>query len=114
VQHVQGGRLRGLGVTSAKRAHQVPNVPTMQESGVMNYEVTSWYGLCAPSGTPAPVTDKIYSDYSGVLRTPDIQQRLDDLGVSAAPMTSTEFEQFIRAEITRWAKVIKDAGIPQQ
>jgi tripartite-type tricarboxylate transporter receptor subunit TctC len=114
VQHVQGGRLRGLGVTSGKRAQQLPNVPTMQESGVMNYEVTSWYGLCAPAGTPTPVTDKLYSDYTSVLRTPEIQQRLDDLGVTTAPMTATEFEQFIRAEITRWAKVIKEAGIPQQ
>jgi tripartite-type tricarboxylate transporter receptor subunit TctC len=60
------------------------------------------------------VTDKIYSDYTGVLRMPEIQQRLDDLGVRAAPMTTAKFEQFIRAETTRWTKVIKKASIPQQ
>jgi tripartite-type tricarboxylate transporter receptor subunit TctC len=68
----------------------------------------------APDTVARIVTDKLYSDYTSVLRMPEIQQRLDDLGVSAAPMTTTDFEQFIRAETTRWAKVIKDAAIPQQ
>jgi tripartite-type tricarboxylate transporter receptor subunit TctC len=108
VAHVQSGRLRGLAVTSAKRATQVPQVPTVQESGIARFEVNSWYG------TPAAITEKLYTDFSALLRTPDIQQRLDELGVTTSPMTSAEFEQFIRAEIARWAKVIKDAGIPQQ
>ena len=114
VTYVQSGRLRGLAVTSAQRATQVPQVPTMQESGVSRFEVTSWYGLCAPAGTPVAITDKLYTDFSAVLRAPDIQQRLDDLGVTTSPMLPADFEQFIRAEIARWGKVIKDAGIPQQ
>ena len=114
VTYVQSGRLRGLAVTSAQRATQVPQVPTMQESGVSRFEVTSWYGLCAPAGTPTAITDKLYTDFSAVLRAPDIQQRLDDLGVTTSPMLPADFEQFIRAEIARWGKVIKDAGIPQQ
>ena len=56
----------------------------------------------------------LYTDYTTMLRTPDVQQRLDELGVTTSPMTSSEFEQFIRSEITRWAQVIKEAGIPQQ
>ena len=111
---VQAGRLRALAVTSAKRAAQLPAVPTMQESGVSRYEVNSWYGVCAPAGTPAPVLDKLYKDFTTVLRAPEVQQRLDELAINTAPKTPEEFDQFIRAEIERWAKVIKDAGIPLQ
>ncbi len=111
---VQSGRLKGLAVTSAKRAALLPAVPTMRESGVLDYEVHSWYGLCAPAGTPAPVLDKLYQDFTAVLRMPDVQQRLTELAVDTAPKNPEEFSQFIRAEITRWAKVVKDAGIQPQ
>jgi tripartite-type tricarboxylate transporter receptor subunit TctC len=111
---VQAGRLRALAVTGAKRAALLPAVPTMQESGVLRYEVNSWYGVCAPANTPAPVLDKLYKDFTTVLRLPDVQQRLDELAIDTAPKTPEEFDQFIRAEIVRWAKVIKDAGIPPQ
>jgi tripartite-type tricarboxylate transporter receptor subunit TctC len=114
VAPVQTGRLRALAVTSAKRVTHLPAVPTMQESGVLHYEVNSWYGVCAPAHTPAPVLDKLYKDFTTVLRSPDVQQRLDELAINTAPKTSEEFDQFIRAEIVRWAKVIKDAGIPLQ
>lgn len=112
---VQSRRLKGLAVTSAKRAGLLPDVPTMQESGVLQYEVNSWYGACAPAGTPAPVLDKLYQDFTAVLRMPDVQQRLAELAIDTAPKNPEEFAQFIRSEITRWAKVIKEAGIqPQQ
>jgi tripartite-type tricarboxylate transporter receptor subunit TctC len=111
---VQTGRLRALAVTGAKRAALLPAVPTMQESGVSRYEVNSWYGLCAPANTPAPVVDKLYTDFTAVLRLPDIQQRLDELAIDTTPQTREAFDQFIRSEIARWSKVIKDAGIPQQ
>ena len=111
---VQSGRLRGLAVTAAKRAALLPAVPTMRESGVLDYEVNSWYGVCAPAATPAPVLDKLYQDFTAVLRLPDVQQRLAELAIDTAPKNPEEFSQFIRDEITRWAKVIKDAGIPLQ
>lgn len=111
---VQSGRLKGLAVTSAKRSALLPAVPTMRESGVLDYEVNSWYGVCAPSGTPPPVLDKLYQDFSAVLRMPDVQQRLQELAIDTAPKNPEEFGQFIRAEMTRWAKVIKDAGIQPQ
>ena len=114
VSPVQSGRLRALAVTSAKRTPQLPQVPTMHEAGVLNYEVNSWYGLCAPPQTPAPVLEKLYHDYSAVLRLPDVQQRLEEMAVTTAPMTPDMFDQFIRAELARWGKVIKEAGIPQQ
>jgi tripartite-type tricarboxylate transporter receptor subunit TctC len=114
VSPVQTGRLRALAVTSATRAALLPAVPTIQESGVSHYEVNSWYGLCAPANTPAPIVDKLYNDYTTVLRMPDVQQRLAEMAIDTTPKNREEFDQFIRSEIARWAKVIKDAGIPQQ
>ena len=114
VQPVAAGRLRAIAVTSAQRASQMPNVPTVQESGFPGYEVQSWYGVCVPSGTPAPVLDKLHADITRVLRIPEIQQRLNELGIDVVASSRDEFDQYIRAEIARWAKVIKEAGIAQQ
>lgn len=114
VQPVQSGRLRALAVTSAQRTPQMPNVPTVQESGFPGYEVQSWYGLCAPSGTPVPVLDKLHADITAVLRIPEMVQRFTELGIDIAASSREEFDQYIRADIARWAKVIKEAGIAQQ
>ena len=114
IGHVQSGRLRALAITSAQRVHQLPDVPTMQEAGVAGFEVNSWYGVVAPAGTPAPVLDKLNADITSVLRLPEVQQRLTDVVMPPAPTSRQEFDQFIRSEIERWAKVIKEAGIPQQ
>ncbi len=111
---VQTGRLRALAVTSAQRAALLPDVPTIHESGVPGFEVTSWYGVVAPAGTPAPILDKLNADITSVLRLPEIKQRLDELVVPPSPTSREEFDQFIRAEIARWAQVVKDAGIPKQ
>ena len=111
---VQTGRLRALAVTSAQRAALLPDVPTMQESGVPGFEVNSWYGVAAPAGTPVPLLDKLNADITSVLRMPEIQQRLNDLVMPPSPTSCEEFDQFIRAEIARWAQVIRDAGIPKQ
>ena len=113
VQPVQTGRLRGLAVTSAKRTPQMPTVPTVQEAGFANYDVQSWYGLCAPTGTPTATLDKLNTDLHAVLRAPELQQRLIELGIDIALTTREEFDQLIRAEIARWAQVIKEAGIAQ-
>ena len=106
---VKSGRLRALGVASAKREPQLPDVPTMQESGVPDFEVNSWYGVCAPAGVPAPLLDKLNADLHAVMRMPEVEQRLSEMGMPPAPTTREEFDEFIRAEIARWAQVIKDA-----
>jgi tripartite-type tricarboxylate transporter receptor subunit TctC len=111
---VQAGRLRALAVTSAQRVSLLPDVPTMQESGVPGFEVNSWYGVIAPAATPPPLLDKLNADITSVLRLPEIQQRLTEMVIPPSPTSRTEFDQFIRAEIARWARVIKDTGIPQQ
>jgi len=114
VAQIQAGRLRALAVASAKRQTQLPDVPTMQESGVPDFEVNSWYGVCAPAGTPVALLDKLNADIHSVLRIPEVEQRLTELGMPPAPTTREEFDRFIRAEIARWAQVIKDAKIPKQ
>jgi len=114
VAPVKAGRLRALAVASAERHAQLPDVPTMIESGVPDFVVNSWYGICAPAGVPAALLDKINADVHSVLRIPEVDQRLTELGMPPAPTTRDEFDKFIRGQIAHWAQVIKDAGIPKQ
>jgi tripartite-type tricarboxylate transporter receptor subunit TctC len=111
---VEARRLRALAVTGPKRAPQWPSVPTMAEAGLSGYNVTSWYGLCAPAGTPRSIIDKVHGDLATVLQSADVQQRMNDLVIDAAATSPEAFTEFIRSEMARWAKVVKEAGIPQQ
>ncbi len=111
---LQAGRLRALAVTGPQRITQLPDVPTMQEAGLPGYDVTSWYGLCAPAATPVPILEKLHADLTAVLRMPEIQQRFTDLVIDIAPTSREEFGQFLRAETARWAQVIREAKIPVQ
>jgi tripartite-type tricarboxylate transporter receptor subunit TctC len=111
---IQSGRVRALAVTSAKHITQMPDVPTLNETALPGFEAQSWYGLCSSVGTPAPILDKVNVDLTTVLRMPEIQQRFGDLVVDPAPTSREEFAQFIRTETARWARVIREAGIPQQ
>src|SRR6185295_13682037 len=113
VQYIHAGRLRALVVMSLKRQELLPGVPTTDESGLPGFEVNSWYGVCAPAGVPAALLDKLNADVHAVLRTPEIEQRLAELGMPPALTTRDEFDRFMRAEIARWAQVIKDAKIPK-
>jgi tripartite-type tricarboxylate transporter receptor subunit TctC len=110
---LKSGRTRALAVTSPKRTAHLPDVPTMIESGVA-VDVTVWYGLCAPAGVPKPIIAKLNSDVHRALGAPDVQRRLMEQGVDPAPSSPAEFAAFIRAETEKWAKVVKNAGVPQQ
>jgi tripartite-type tricarboxylate transporter receptor subunit TctC len=114
IPFAKSGRLRALAVTSAQRQAPLPDVPTVQESGVPGYEVNSWYGVCAPAAVPVPLLDKLNADITAILRTPDMTERLTELVIPPSPTTRDEFDRFMRAEIDRWAKVIKSANIPKQ
>lgn len=105
------GRIRALGVTSAVRSSQVPNIPTIAESGVPGFEVVGWNGLCAPTGTPPSVIAKISADTLKALEQPDTLQRLKEQGTDARPMTPAQFDAFVRAEIIKWAKVAQAVGM---
>jgi tripartite-type tricarboxylate transporter receptor subunit TctC len=111
---ILAGKARALAVTSEKRAPPLPDVPTMIESGIPGYVVTPWYGTCAPAGTPTPVLDKLNTDIVQTLQAVDVRQRLADLVIEPAPTTREEFVAFVRSEVERWDKVVKDAGIPRQ
>ena len=114
IPFVKSEKLRALAVTSAQRQVQLPDVPAVQESGVPGYEVNSWYGVCAPAAVPVPLLDKLNADITSILRTPDMTERLTELVIPPSPTTREEFDRFMRAEIDRWAKVIRDARIPKQ
>lgn len=107
----QSGRVRALGITTAKRSPQLPDLPTIAESGVPGFEVTSWYGMCGPAGMPKLIVAKLNTDLVKVLNMPDTQRRFAEQGIDAAPATPEQFAQFIKAEIAKWVNVVKTAGI---
>lgn len=108
---VKAGRLRALAVTSAKRAPQLPDVPTIMESGIPDFVVTVWQGYAVPKSTPQPIVAKIHAAMMKALALPDLQKRFIDTGVTAAPQTPAEFVNFINAETATWQKVVTGAGV---
>jgi tripartite-type tricarboxylate transporter receptor subunit TctC len=108
--HVKAGRLRALAVTSAKRAEQVPDVPTIMESGVPNFEVTVWQGYSMPRGTSKAHLAAIHAAMMKALASPDLKQRFFDNGVAAAPQRPAEFARFIRDERAKWKKAVEISG----
>jgi tripartite-type tricarboxylate transporter receptor subunit TctC len=110
--HVQSGRLRALAVTSGKRSSAAPDLPTVAEAGIAGYEAVGWFGLLAPAGTPQDIVKKISADVNRVLAMPDVKERLVALGAEPAGNTPEQFAQFIRMDQAKWAKLIKERGIP--
>jgi tripartite-type tricarboxylate transporter receptor subunit TctC len=99
-----------LGVSTARRSPQFPDVPTIAEAGVPGYEVTVWYGLCAPPGLPPELLARISADLIKAVSSPDTVQRLANAGVEAATNTPEQFAAFAVAEVAKWAKVVKESG----
>jgi tripartite-type tricarboxylate transporter receptor subunit TctC len=108
---VKSGRLKALGVGSAKRIAAIPDVPTISEAGVPGYEANNWWGLMAPAGTPAPIIGRLHKELSVILASAETKKRFDAEGAEALHMTPEEFGRFIAAETAKWAKVVKEAGI---
>jgi tripartite-type tricarboxylate transporter receptor subunit TctC len=109
--HVKSGAVRGLAVTGAQRSSALPELPTVAESGVPGYEVSAWFGIFAPAGLAQPVVQRLNAEFVKGLQQPDLRQRLASQG--AEPLTSTpdEFGNYLRSEIAKWAKVVKDSGM---
>ena len=108
---VPAGRLRALAVTTARRAPQLPDVPTMQEAGVAGYEASVWLALLAPAGTPRDIVGKLNTEVAKVLNAPDTRKALHDAGVESTPSTPEAMSAYMAQEMARWGKVVKDAGI---
>jgi tripartite-type tricarboxylate transporter receptor subunit TctC len=112
--HIRSGKLRALGVTGPKRIAVFPDLPTIAEAGVPGYEVTLWYGILAPAGTPASVVEKLNRTLVQAIDTPDMRKRMAAEGADPTPATPDEFRAFIKSEIGRWTAVMKASGIRPQ
>lgn len=109
-QHIRAGRIKALAVASAKRSPAFPNVPTAAEAGVPNYEVSTWYAMWVPKGTPKEIVDRLYIETEKALNTPDIKQVWISNGSETPQFTQEQFAQFQRSEIKRWAQVVQASG----
>ena len=110
VGHIKAGKLRALAVTGAKRSPQLPDVPTVMESGVPGYEAYVWMGLLAPKGTPPAIIDRLYRELIQVLATAEVKNYMATAGIEIVGSTPAEFGRFFRAEKELWAKVIRETG----
>lgn len=109
--YVRAGKLRALGITTAKRSAAAPEIPTIAEAGVPGYDAFPWYGILAPAGTPKPVITRLNAEIVKIVRLPDIKERFANLGVEPVSHAPAEFAAYIKAETTKWAKVVREANI---
>jgi tripartite-type tricarboxylate transporter receptor subunit TctC len=111
INHVRSGRLRALGVTTAKRIAALPDIPTVAESGVPGYEAVSWFGFVAPAGTPKDVLERLHHETVAILRTADVRARFAKDGTDVVASSPEAFDAYMRGERVKWATVVKSAGI---
>jgi tripartite-type tricarboxylate transporter receptor subunit TctC len=109
--HIQAGKLRALGVTSARRSAALPNVPTIAEAGVPGYEVSPWFAVFAPAGTPAPIVQKINAALLDAMKQPDTKARFDAIGAEPIGSTPAQLATHLDKEMARWSKLIKERNI---
>ncbi len=110
VPHIKSGRLRALGVTTAARMKSMPELPTIAEAGVPGFEATTWHGIVMSSSTPAALVSRVNADTAKVLQMPDIRERFNALGGEIIGGTPDEFAAYIKKEIPKWTKVVRDSG----
>lgn len=111
MQHVKSGKLNAVAVSSAQRLKSLPDVPTFIESGVADFDISSWVGILAPAKTPKAVLDRLNSELNAVLADPDVRERLGGLGISATPGTPESFSEEIKRDLSRYGSVVRAAGI---
>lgn len=111
---VRAGKLRGLAVTSSRRAPSVADIPTAAEAGIPGYEYVTWYGLLAPASTPRTIISKVHGDVTKLLSSPQVRERLAARGLDAQPTTPEEFAAYVKSELTKWRGVVKAAGLKIQ
>jgi len=109
--HVKSGRLRALAVTTARRTPAAPDIPTVAEAGVPGYEMSQWYGLLAPAGTPTPIIERLNSEVGKALKHPELRSRLQSEGAEAVGSSPQEFGAFFKAEIVKWTRIVQSAGM---
>jgi tripartite-type tricarboxylate transporter receptor subunit TctC len=108
--HVQAGKLRVLGISSAQRFSTMKDIPTIAEQGLPGFEAISWAGICAPGGTPKAIVDRVYSEVAKVLKVPDIRDRLLRDGIEPVGSTPEQYAEHIKREMVKWGKVVRESG----
>lgn len=108
---IKAGKVKAVAVTSAKRSAQLPDVPTLAESGVPGFDVSSWQALYLPAGTPPAIVAKLNAEVQKIVAQPEVKAKMESLGLEYAPNTPAQFTEFQKAEQARWAKVIKDGNV---
>jgi len=109
--HIEGKRLKALGVSSAKRSANVPDIPTVAESGLPGFDSWNWFGIFGPAGTPKAVVDRVNAEVNKLLADPAIKDRFAQLGFESTGGTPTEFASVVQSEAQKWSKVIRDSNV---
>ncbi|MDX3905699.1 MAG: tripartite tricarboxylate transporter substrate binding protein [Pigmentiphaga sp.] len=110
-QHIRGGKIKPIAVAASRRSSAFPEVPTAAEAGLPGYEVSTWYAMWAPKGTPQPVVQRMYAEVQKALETPELKKVWLGNGSEVPRYTSEQFGKYVHEEVQRWAKVAKDAGV---
>ena len=108
--HIKNGKLRPLAVTAAKRTDDLPQTPTVAESGYKGFEAVTWFGVLGPAKLPAAVVSTVNAELNKALNSPDLRKKLEDQGLNVTPGSADEFGKLIKADIAKWAPVVKDSG----
>ena len=111
---IQAGKFRALAVTTSKRSAMLPDVPTVIESGVPGFDVSVWYGVFAAAGTPAPIVQKLNAEIIRAMNVPEVKKVIESSGYQVVGSTPEALDAHVRAEIPRWARVVKAAGVTPQ
>lgn len=114
IQHIRAGRLRGLAVTSTSRLAPVPDIPTAQEAGLAGYEAVGWMGLFGPKGLPPEIAGRLARESARAIDSPEVRERLAGLGFQGAGGTPEQLAVYLKAEIAKWARVVREARVPQE
>jgi tripartite-type tricarboxylate transporter receptor subunit TctC len=110
VPQIKAGKIKGIAVTTIKRSALMPSIPTISESGLPGFDANNWYGLLAPAKTPRAIVMRLNAEVAKVLKLPDVKEFLFNQGLDPAPGTPEQFGAYIKSEIAKWAKVVKDSG----
>jgi len=111
IDHIKSNRLRALAVTTPKRASQLPDIPTLDETGLKGFEMTNWYGVVAPAGVSRDIINKVSADINKALQDPGVRKRLVDVGTEIGGGTPESFDNFIKTEIAKYTKLVKAANV---
>jgi tripartite-type tricarboxylate transporter receptor subunit TctC len=109
--HIKAGKLRALALIAPQRSPALPEVPTVAEAGLPDFEVTTWYGVLAPAGTPRPIVTRLNAELVKIMHAPELKERLASLATDPATSTPEEFAAYIKQEIAKWAEVVRKAGL---